>query len=74
MTVHKYSIKISGHGTSISLETEFWHSLNDIALIKNIKIQQLIEEIDLTRQGNLSSAIRLYVLNYFKQKAYSNEV
>ena len=62
----KRSLLIMGHATSISLEEVFWQSLKEIAKSKNISVQQLIEEIDLTRTGNLSSAIRVYVLTYFK--------
>lgn len=68
----KRSLSIMGHATSISLEEIFWQSLKEIAKVKNISVQQLIEEIDLTRTGNLSSAIRVYVLTYFKNMSPKN--
>ncbi|HIF26904.1 MAG TPA: hypothetical protein EYG18_02540 [Micavibrio sp.] len=67
--MRKRSIKIAGHATSISLEDEFWDALNDIAESKSLGITALIELIDKQRKtDNLSSAIRLYVLDYFRKK------
>ena len=67
--MRKRSIKIAGHATSISLEDEFWDALNDIAERKSLGITALIELIDKQRKtDNLSSAIRLYILNYFRSK------
>ena len=53
-----------GHATSISMEEEFWIALKKIAEQKKSTVQQLVEQIDVERQGNLSSAIRVYILNY----------
>lgn len=64
----KRSLLIMGHATSISLEDEFWESLKEISVEKTQSIQELIEQIDLTRTSNLSSAVRLFVLNHLKQK------
>lgn len=64
----KRSLLIMGHATSISLEDEFWESLKEISVEKNQSIQELIEQIDLTRTTNLSSAVRLFVLNHLKNK------
>ena len=64
----KHSLLIMGHATSISLEDEFWESLKEIAFEESKPIQQLIEQIDLDRTSNLSSAIRIYILNYLKNK------
>lgn len=65
--MRKRSIKIEGHATSISLEDDFWDALNEIAAAKGNGITALIEKIDKTRKTqNLSSAIRLYVLNYYR--------
>jgi len=59
----KRSVNISGHATSITLETEFWGLLKAIAARDKKSINALISEIDENRAGNnLSSAIRLYVL------------
>ena len=57
-----------GHATSISLEDEFWETLKEISVEKKQSIQELIEQIDLTRTSNLSSAVRLFVLNHLKNK------
>ena len=67
--MRKRSIKIAGHATSISLEDEFWDALNDIAESRSLGITALIELIDKQRKtDNLSSAIRLYILNYYRNK------
>jgi len=60
--VRKRSVDIAGHRTSVSIEAEFWDALRDIAAAKNKSINELIADIDGARDGNLSSAIRLYVL------------
>ncbi len=60
----KRSLSIKGHRTSISLETEFWQQLKRLALQDNISVAQLVADIDLNRsQVNLSSALRIHVLN-----------
>ena len=68
--MRKYSVEIAHrHATSISLEEEFYNELCKLASEQNIPVKQLITEIDLTRtQTNLSSAIRLYVLNKLLEK------
>ena len=53
---------VSGHKTSVSLETPFWEELSRIAKRSNQSMGELISAIDKTREGNLSSALRLYVL------------
>ena len=60
--MRKHSVVIAGHRTSISMETAFWRALLDIAKIRGVSANQLITRIDRERQGNLSSAIRLFVL------------
>ena len=66
----KRSITIKGHSTSISLETVFWDALNEIAKKRDISIASLVAEIDTNRSSKtktgLSSAVRIFVLNYFK--------
>ena len=66
----KYSVVIANrHQTSISLEPEFYAELVNIAKSKNITINQLITQIDASRQiSNLSSALRVYVLEHLKSK------
>ena len=62
----KYSIAIDGHRTSVSLEPEFWAVLKEIAAVKRMTLGALVTEVDRTRQWNLSSALRVFVLNYLK--------
>jgi predicted DNA-binding ribbon-helix-helix protein len=62
----KHSLTLNGHRTSISLEPIFWEHLNTLAKKQNQSLQQLIESIDKTRTGNLSSAIRVYVVEKMK--------
>ncbi|MBX7198192.1 MAG: ribbon-helix-helix domain-containing protein [Rhodospirillaceae bacterium] len=58
----KRSVDIDGHRTSVSIEAPFWDALREIAAQKKLSVNQLIAEIDKDRAGNLSSAIRVYVL------------
>jgi predicted DNA-binding ribbon-helix-helix protein len=60
--IKKRSVVISGHRTSISLENVFWEALRGIAADRGMSVNQLVTEIDRNRKGNLSSAIRTYVL------------
>lgn len=60
--IRKRSILISGHATSVSLEPEFWAALKKIAEARGRSINDLISELDQDRRGNLSSAIRVFVL------------
>ena len=63
----KRSIIIAGHKTSVSLEDAFWKGLKEIAADRRETLSALIASIDSARDsGNLSSAIRLFVLNHFK--------
>ena len=66
----KRSVKIAGHSTSVSLEEEFWLELKSIASRKNVSLNFLIEDIDKSRgsENNLSSAIRVYILEYLKDQ------
>jgi predicted DNA-binding ribbon-helix-helix protein len=68
--VVKRSIVIAGHKTSISLEDAFWKALKDIAIARHATLSDLVASIDSERQhGNLSSAIRLFVLDHYQSKA-----
>ena len=58
----KRSVVLAGHRTSVSLENAFWDALKTIAGSRNSTVNQLVTEIDKQRDGNLSSAIRVYVL------------
>ena len=65
--VVKRSIEIAGHRTSITLEDDFWSALRDIAEERGTTLRGLIGEIDARRgENNLSSAVRLFVLNYYR--------
>jgi predicted DNA-binding ribbon-helix-helix protein len=65
--VVKRSIVIGGHKTSVSLEEAFWKGLKDIAVSRHITLSDLVGSIDSERKhGNLSSAIRLFVLQHFQ--------
>ena len=60
--VRKRSVTVAGHKTSLSLEAAFWRRLKAFAAADGVSLNALIERIDKTRQGNLSSAVRVYVL------------
>jgi predicted DNA-binding ribbon-helix-helix protein len=68
--VVKRSIVVAGHKTSVSLEEAFWNGMKEISGERNMTLSELVGEIDGKRQqGNLSSAIRLFVLDHFKSCA-----
>ncbi len=60
--IRKRSVIIAGHATSVSLEEAFWSALKDIAGRRGLSVNALVTEIDDAREGNLSSAIRVFVL------------
>ena len=60
--LRKRSIRIAGHQTSVSLENAFWEALAAIARRRGLSVNTLVTEIDGRRTGNLSSAIRVFVL------------
>jgi predicted DNA-binding ribbon-helix-helix protein len=65
--VVKRSIVIAGHKTSVSLEDPFWQGLREIAGGRNMTLSEVVASIDTDRhEGNLSSAIRLFVLDYYR--------
>jgi predicted DNA-binding ribbon-helix-helix protein len=65
--VVKRSIVIAGHKTSVSLEDAFWEALKEIATVRNATLSEVVAGIDASRsQGNLSSAIRLFVLEHYR--------
>lgn len=67
--VVKRSIVVAGHKTSVSLEDAFWKGLKDVAIARNITLSDLVASIDTGRhQGNLSSAIRLFVLEHYRSQ------
>ena len=72
--MRKRSITIHGHQTSVSLEDEFWDELAAIAKQRELSLNALVTEVDKARDtrasggGNLSSALRVYVLQQAKRK------
>ena len=67
--VVKRSIVIAGHKTSVSLEDAFWKGLKDIANSREMSLSDLVASIDTDRHnGNLSSAIRLFVLDHYRMQ------
>mgnify|MGYP003150790754 CR=1 FL=1 len=68
--MRKRSLTIAGHRTSIALEPPFWEALHSIAQAREMSLPNLIAEIDETREdSNLSSAIRVFVLAWFRSAA-----
>jgi predicted DNA-binding ribbon-helix-helix protein len=66
-SIMKRSVVIAGHKTSVSLENDFWDGLKKIAADRNMKLSELVGDIDIQRNnGNLSSAIRLFVFGYYR--------
>ena len=65
--LRKHAVLVSGHKTSVSMEPAFWEALKQIAKKQGLSLNQLISDIDAVRTGNLSSAIRLYVLHQWKK-------
>jgi len=65
--VVKRSVVVAGHKTSVSLEDAFWIGLKEISGERHVTLSELVAAIDSQRQhGNLSSAIRLFVLNFYR--------
>ena len=65
--VVKRSIVVAGHKTSVSLEEAFWNGMKEISGLRDMTLSELVGEIDSNRQqGNLSSAIRLFVLDHYR--------
>jgi len=61
--IRKRSVRLAGHQTSISIEGAFWDQLVRIAREQDLSINSLITQLDANRTGNLSSTIRIYVLD-----------
>jgi predicted DNA-binding ribbon-helix-helix protein len=68
--VTKRSIVVGGHKTSVSLEEAFWSGLKEIAARRVTTLSELVSEVDKQRQHtNLSSALRLFVLDFYRSEA-----
>jgi predicted DNA-binding ribbon-helix-helix protein len=73
--VAKRSVVIARHKTSVSLEDAFWKGLREIAIKRDVTLSDLIASIDADRQdGNLSSAIRLFVLGSYRDQLANHQV
>ena len=73
-SVVKRSIVIDGHKTSVSLEDAFWSDLKQIAFAQRATLSELVAKIDEARQqNNLSSAIRLFVLEEVRTRGVLRE-
>ncbi len=64
--LEKHSVTISGHRTSITLELGFWRELSRLAESRNTSVNELVRQIDEARGGNLSGALRAFVLQELK--------
>lgn len=73
--VAKRSTIVAGHKTSVSLEDAFWNALKEIAGERHMTLSDLVAAVDSQRQhGNLSSALRLFVLDFYRaQLSHNNE-
>ncbi len=65
-SLRKRSVTVAGHPTSFSLEEEFWQDLQRIAHLRNLSLNALVSSIDASRAGNLSSALRVFVLECYR--------
>ncbi len=67
--VVKRSIVLARHKTSVSLEDAFWTGLKEIADGRHLTLSDMVAAIDSERrQSNLSSAIRLFVLDFYRRQ------
>ena len=72
--VTKRSIIVGRHKTSVSLEAAFWQALREIADERRETLSQVVASIDKERPfANLSSAIRLFVLEYYRNRHQRKE-
>jgi predicted DNA-binding ribbon-helix-helix protein len=68
--VQKRSVVVAGHKTSVSLEQEFWDGLKEISRLRSSSVVETLDGIAGNRtDGNLSSAIRLFVLDHYRTQA-----
>jgi len=67
--ITKRSVMVKNHKTSVTLEDDFWQALHEIARLHRVSLSRLISSIDADREfANLSSAIRLFILKFFKEE------
>ena len=68
----KRSLTLKGHRTSVSLEDPFWDQLKKVSAERNVSIAQVVAEVDKARQTNLSSALRVFVLQELLKRQTSD--
>ena len=66
--LRKRSVTIAGHRTSVSLEGAFWDALKDLAAAAGLSVNALVAGIDADRPGNLSSSLRVFVLQRLRDR------
>ena len=67
--IAKRNVSLDGHKTSVALEAAFWFAFKEIAAAQQTTVGLLVETIDDERQhANLSSAVRLFVLDYYRSR------
>ena len=66
--IRKRTVTVSGHVTSVSMEEAFWDAWKAIATARDLSINGLVSEVDATRSGNLSSALRVFVLSELQNR------
>lgn len=68
--MEKRSLTLAGHRTSLALEPEFWAALEAIAAERGVSVAGQIGEIDRARAApNLSSAVRIAILDWYRDRA-----
>lgn len=65
--IRKRSVVIAGHSTSLTLEEAFWEDLQRVAKRRGLSLNALVAAVDAERRGNLSSALRLFVLDCYRR-------
>jgi predicted DNA-binding ribbon-helix-helix protein len=70
--IGKRTVSLAGHKTTVSLEDAFWQALKEIASARDLTPSELVADIKSQRRhANLSSAIRLFVLDFYRQQILS---
>jgi predicted DNA-binding ribbon-helix-helix protein len=65
--LRKRSVLVAGHATSLSLEEPFWTALREVARRRGLSLNALVATVDAQRPGNLSSALRVFVLDCYRR-------
>ncbi|MGO8915934.1 MAG: ribbon-helix-helix domain-containing protein [Stellaceae bacterium] len=65
--IRKRSVVIAGHSTSLTLEEAFWDDLREIARRRGTSLNALVGAVDTERRSNLSSALRLFILDCYRR-------